>query len=117
MPLQTFTPPRPPQIGSSVQRSPRMRLAQFGDGYEQSTPDGLNADRQVWSLVWNALPHAEADLVDAFLEARGGAEAFWWTPNGASAAIKVKCRQWRREEGQIVDRITATFRQDFSLDT
>ena len=118
MPLRTFTPPRRPQFGTAVDRQPRYRAPRFGGGYVQRTPDGLNHNPENWRPVWNHLRFTEADEVDQFFKDHDDGTPFWWTPNGATTAIKVVCLSWQRVEAtSVTDRISAVFEQDFSLDT
>jgi len=99
-------------FGTSKDVAPRVRKAQFGDGYAQRIGDGINADLEKWSVQMTNVPHAEADSIDAFLKAKGGYEAFYWTSPGAAAAITVICPQWSRpHKTAVVCDISATFEQ------
>lgn len=81
-----------PQYGVQVDKSPRVRTAQFGDGYAQRVADGINTLPRRWSLSFEG-PLADIQVIDAFLAARGGVESFDWTPvNGAAG--KWVCSQW-----------------------
>lgn len=56
-----------------------VNKAKFGDGYSQRVPDGLNNERQTWSVVVSGYePYVAAAL--AFIRAKRGAEKFYWTP-------------------------------------
>ena len=113
-----FTPPVNPSVGSAPDNEVKLLTASFGDGYEQVAPDGLNARRQVWTLVWQTLTKAQADAIVAFLDARQGAEIFDWTPPGCASAISFRAPQWsppRPEQGDDVFTVTATFRQAFDV--
>ena len=60
--------------------SSRFLRAQFGDGYEQTTGDGINSVRQEWSLQF-----AGNGVEDAyqFLKAKAGWQSFQWkSPDG-----------------------------------
>lgn len=93
--------------------TPRVRRAQFGDGYEQRVADGINSVPAVWDLEFNLRDTTEADAIAAFLLARGGIEAFDWTPPfGASG--KYVCRSWRRRQAPgNWHYLTARFEQVF----
>lgn len=101
-----------PQTASCT-RQPRVRVARFGDGYEQRTADGINHAPKSWALTFQRVT-AEADEILAFLVARGGSAAFDWTdPHGE--AIKVVCRDWSESlvGGRRAKQISATFEQVF----
>ncbi|HFK5819250.1 TPA: phage tail protein, partial [Enterobacter kobei] len=48
MTIETFT--WCPRINAEADTSFRVRKAQFGDGYEQVSGDGLNTRTQQWTL-------------------------------------------------------------------
>lgn len=109
--MATFT--YTPDYGAQVSVKPRVRVAQFGDGYEQRIADGINTRPQVWSLQFNNRTDTEAGNITTFLEARNGVEAFDWTPPGGSA-IKVVCREWSKTVARYnLNSVSATFQQVF----
>jgi phage-related protein len=55
------------------------RVAQFGDGYSQSVPDGLNNKKATWPLTF-AGSAAEVQPINDFLDALRGSTSFYWTP-------------------------------------
>jgi len=91
---------------------------EFGDGYSQGAPDGLNPVRDKWNLTWSVLTDSEATAIETFFKARGGHEPFLWTAPDNNTA-----QQWKIPQGQYtkVDtggamyRITVVFKEDFSL--
>ncbi|MGZ3743533.1 MAG: phage tail protein [Pseudobdellovibrionaceae bacterium] len=90
--------------------------AKFGDSYSQRQQVGINAVWDSWSLSFSNRPSAEGEQIIAFLKARGGVEAFDFTPPYESTAIRVVCRpgQWsvKRQKAGIVS-INAKFEQVF----
>jgi len=112
--MATF-PAITPAYGAEKRSAPKMRMAKFGDGYEQRVKFGLNQNPKEWSLTWNNITEANADTIEAFLDARADDGAsFDWTPPGESTAYKWVCDQWSKSipySGRAV--ITATFRQVF----
>ena len=113
-----FSPPVPPSVGSAPDNEVNLLTASFGDGYEQVQPDGLNHRRQTWRLTWQTLTRLDADTIVDFLNARGGAEVFDWTPPGYGSATQFRCAEWsppRPETGDDVFSVTATFRQAFDI--
>lgn len=116
--MPTFAPPVAPSVGSAPDNEVRLLTASFGDGYEQVAADGLNSRRQVWRLTWQTLTKSQADAIVGFLNARGGAEPFDWTPPGEAAAMRFRCPEWsppKPESGDGVFTVTATFRQAFDV--
>ena len=116
MPAPVFAPPVPPTVGTSLTMRPRVRVAQFGDGYSQRTADGLNAQPQFWTVSWSPVTQADADAITNFFAARGGVQAFRWTPPGQAAPRVFICREWTvaPRGAQLVD-INASFVEVFDL--
>lgn len=75
---ETF-PAITPSVNTKQKKTYRVLKATFGDGYTQRAVDGLNATRQEWDVVWQQLTEADADTITDFLDAREGADAFFWT--------------------------------------
>lgn len=98
-----------PDAGATCTREPRVRKAQFGDGYEQRAADGINNDLRSWSVSFSVRTNAEIALIDAFLTTCGGVTAFTWAdPDGNSSTYV--CRKWTRTVGQAnIQAISATF--------
>lgn len=102
-----------PTYGSSKSSAPKVRMAEFGSGYSQRTVFGLNQNPKLWSLTWN-VSETDADTIEEFLDARGGAESFGWTPVGSSTEYKWICKEWRKTIPYLNRAtISATFEQVF----
>ena len=54
--------------------------AQFGDGYEQVAPKGLNNRKESWSITWAGLTLAEKNTIVAVLNSVGTWGILSWTP-------------------------------------
>lgn len=109
----TAFPAITPTYGAQKISQPRVRIAQFGSGYSQRSTFGLNQNPKTWNLTWN-VSEADADTIEAFLDARGGAEAFEWTPLAETTEYKWICRQWEKTIPYVGRAtITATFEQVF----
>jgi phage-related protein len=109
----TAFPAITPTYGAQKISQPRVRIAQFGSGYSQRSTFGLNQNPKMWNLTWN-VSEADADTIEAFLDARGGAEAFEWTPLDEATEYKWICRQWEKTIPYVGRAtITATFEQVF----
>lgn len=96
MALATFAPPQNPNVGVAFQRQPKVLSVAFGDGYEQRIAAGLNHQLRSFNLTWGPCTTTCADYIDTFMQARGGVEAFYWTPPRAASPVKVKCPGWAR---------------------
>lgn len=84
----------------------RLRIAQFGDGYQQRTLDGINALNLTWSLTWELRKMDEVLAMDAYLTAAKG-EAFIFLDPISGETFRVFCDRWqadlavrRRHHGQ-----------------
>ena len=113
--MATFPTSPSPTYGASKSSAPSTRVVQFGDGYEQRIVSGsINNDAKQWSLNWSNISEADADTLEAFLEARKGIENFDWTPPDTDTAYKWVCGKWTKSipyNGRA--NISATFRQVF----
>ena len=100
-----------PTYGASKRSQPTVRNVQFGDGYSQRLRFGLNTDLKVWSLKFE-VSETDADTIETFLEARGGAESFDWSPPDESDTYKWICQDWSKSIPYLNRAtITATFQQ------
>lgn len=98
----------------SESTKPRVRTVNFGDGYTQETPDGLNFKPKNFSLVWDMVFDDDKTTIVNFLEARGGYQTFNWLNPSNNTTYKVKCREWNVDYvNPGIWRITATFNQKF----
>lgn len=103
-----------PSWNSELQEDPRILETRFGDGYAQRTGDGINHIPMKWNLSFDEIPAADGDAIRAFLRARGGYEAFDWTPPGMASARFV-CKTWKRRYAAPGNAsLTAVFEQDFA---
>jgi phage-related protein len=59
--------------------SHRVLSAQFGDGYEQTAADGINAIQQSWPLQFTEQESLIIPIRD-FLDRHGSWKPFLWTP-------------------------------------
>lgn len=103
-----------PDFGAQKSSKPVVRIARFGDGYEQRATFGINTNPKTWNLTWSAKSNSVAAAIEAFFDARGAKEAFTWTPLGSATAYKWVCREWNRElQYADINTVTATFEQVF----
>ena len=88
--------------GTSCEWQPRVLATQFGDGYEQSQPDGLNAVKQVWDVVIDAASAEAASEIEDFITPGLGWERFDWTPPRQTVALRFKCTAFSSSLGAQV---------------
>lgn len=109
MTLFTYTP----SYGATNDVQPKLRKAQFGDGYSQRQADGINNAKEVWTVSFADRASTEIDAIETFLKGLNGAY-FTWIPPRQSVAKKFICEKWSRSinKGNI-DSINAVFEQVF----
>ena len=61
------------------QANPRVRVAQFGEGYQQRAIDGINNIVDTYSLMFSNREKIEADDIMAFFDTKAGVTAFDFT--------------------------------------
>lgn len=121
MALRTFTPPINPEHGASKKTELKLLETEFGDGYTQISPAGINHMRSTWSFSWPVLSKPQADEIEDFFRSHGGYMPFYYTVPGDSFPEKYRCKVWESEIaytnaiGEIYYKLTAEFVQDFSL--
>ena len=111
--MATF-PSYNPSYSATKRSQPKLRITQFGDGYQQRTSFGLNQDPKVWNLTFN-VDDEDADEIETFLEARGkDGASFDWSPPDTATTFKWICRSFSREMFEFQrNRITASFEEVF----
>lgn len=67
---------------SSRKREYRTLTAQFGDGYQQDAPDGINFIVDTWSMRIENLTDTDANTLRTFLDSVGSYTSWnWQAPN------------------------------------
>lgn len=81
-------------IGEKSKRKVGFRILRvdFGDGYSQSMPDGINNALEEWDLSFENYPAADVDTITDFLDSLKGSAVFSWTPPGEASP-----KLWRQE--------------------
>lgn len=113
--MTTF-PNYAPTYSATKKSEPKLRIARFGDGYEQRVTFGLpgHQNPKEWSLTFE-LSDNDANTVEHFLDARAAdASSFTWSPPDNTGEAKWVCSSWSRELYNYKrSRVSATFRQVF----
>lgn len=82
--------------------TPRVVVAQFGDGYAQRRADGINTQDQVWEInLYNRLQSVADEILD-FLSERNGVDVFNWSPPRTSRTLNVICPEWSWSYGEML---------------
>tara|TARA_B100000945_G_scaffold229655_1_gene186159 strand:+ start:23 stop:622 length:600 start_codon:yes stop_codon:yes gene_type:complete len=68
-----------PDKSLSKSTTPRVRMIQFGDGYQQRLVDGINSNAEEYTVTFNNHTKADADDIDAFFQAQKGVSSFNFT--------------------------------------
>ena len=106
-----------PDKSLSRKNTPRVHLAQFGDGYEQRLQDGINSLKQEISVSFQTRPKAEIDDLVAFFESLNGVTKFRFdladsNAGSSTETIKVVCSEWEQKwEYDDYYTLDATFRR------
>ena len=85
-----------PAIPMGRQKAWRLRIAQFGDGYQQRTLDGINALDRKWQVTFELKPASVIADMEIFLEAQKG-DAFDFLDPSTGEIFQVVCDQWQVE--------------------
>src|SRR5579871_6018304 len=116
MALATFTPFRAPDPGTQDQPEVKLLIADFGDGYTQSSPDGLNHIRRQLTLTWSALTPTQANTLLNFVRGKNGCIPFLYTPSDETTPVQWICKTWNdRRDQQGFRTVNLTLTQDFSI--
>ena len=108
--MTTFT--WSPDYGASTKKAPRVRVAAFGDGYQQRVGDGINPIARSMSVQFNRTV-AEIGAIDDFLSELRGTASFAWTPAYGYPG-KWTCSEWSTSEIEFgTQSLSATFEEIF----
>lgn len=111
-----------PSYSTDLSVKPRIARVSFGDGYEQRAPDGINANKLVYQVVFLRRRKEIADALEKFFEGRKvyylrtPSEYFWWTPPAPHdlKPLKFVCLEWQIKFEEFNSyTTTATFEQVF----
>lgn len=117
MAFPRFVPPINPQPGAKLSRTLTLLKASFGEGYTQTSPDGMNHIRKSWDLTWPVLTYDQAMSIDNFFQDLGGYQAFVYTVPGTADDLNWTCEQWDMTVNQGgTYQITARIVRSFNLD-
>lgn len=93
---QVLVPPVPPSPGTESQPEIKLRVAEFGDGYQQATRDGINHIRERANLRWEKLTDDQATELYAYFKTMGGDQPFFYKLTGDASATFWTCAEWSK---------------------
>lgn len=94
-----------PSRNPSKQTVPRVHINQFGDGYSQRIPDGINSIDEAWRLDFKNRTLFEIDQINDFLTDVQGYVSFIWVNPWTLESIPVICEDWSKT---VITMITPT---------
>lgn len=105
-----------PRLSASADAKFSIRTAQFGDGYIQTSANGLNPRSQEWSLEFTG-NEAFIKAIKNFLDAHQGYQAFQWQPPLEAIGL-YRCDDYKPTAlGAGMYNLAATFKTAYGLST
>ena len=86
-----------PDKGMSRKAKPRIRVAKFGDGYEQRIVDGINSVEESYTVNFSNRTKEIIDDIAGYFETLGSASFDFTIPdsnNSGERVIKVVCSEF-----------------------
>lgn len=114
MGIPTFTPPIGPSPGTSHKPTVNLWEADFGDGYSQPTPKGINHIKRAVSLKWAVLTLEQMQEITGFFERMGGNQPFYFQPFGEHRTRKWTCKEWDFTTDSGIWTVAANLVESFS---
>ncbi|MNC36665.1 Phage minor tail protein [compost metagenome] len=91
----------------------RVIESQFGDGYKQTSADGINTKNEQYEVKVHAY-ETEAKLIMAFFDEHQGWKSFFWTPPLGKLSLYTCSNPKPTPQGGGLFVITGTFVKSFS---
>ena len=102
-----------PTYGAQVNSKPKVARAQYGDGYSQRAPMGINSNPEIWNLTFSGREDVEAAAIKAFLDTAAGSDSFYWTNLTGTTNLYI-CQTYSRTfDDEDKNQVTAQFEQVF----
>lgn len=114
MALPTFQPPIGPSPGTAHKPTVNLWEADFGDGYSQPTPKGINHIKKTVTLSWKTLTYEQMLEIVDFFERMGGNKPFYYQVYGNRGVMKWTCKEWDSPTESGIWKVNATFVQSFT---
>lgn len=91
----------------------RVITTQFGDGYKQTSADGINTKTEQYNVKVHAFA-TEAKAIMDFFDAHQGWKSFFWTPPLGTLSLYTCANPKPTPQGGGLYAITGTFVKSFS---
>lgn len=91
----------------------RVIETQFGDGYKQTSADGINTKDESYAVTLHAYKD-EAKQIIAFFDELQGYKSFFWTPPLGKLGLYMCADPKHVEQGGGLYKITGTFVKSYS---
>jgi len=106
-----------PDLPARKKVKPRMKVARFGDGYEQDTLDGINAINTDWDVTYKMRPRSEILAMESFLRNNAGSMIQFYDYDD-DKTYSVRYDEWNIEwnynsSRQYVGSLSIKFRRAF----
>lgn len=102
-----------PSYQTAVVDEHKTLVAQFGNGYKQESPDGINPVREVWRMVFDNITRTDGDAIRAFFRARVGQPFTWTPPGGSEGKYKLRGEVTMPFQGPTVVSLSFVLEQHF----
>lgn len=103
-----------PMIDLDVDHDEKINEVNFGDGYEQVSPDGLNSIRRIFNnMRFLDYDDGETKEVKDFYLRHGRSKAFKLEINGYSAIVRFNGPLRIQEKGANIQDITVSMKEIF----
>lgn len=109
--VETFTWKVEREVDPTIEY--RVIEAQFGDGYKQSSADGINTENAQYAIKVNAYKLEAKQIMD-FFNRHKGYRSFFWTPPLGDLSLYTCTDPKPVEQGGGLYTITGTFVKSFS---
>lgn len=90
-----------------------VKAAQFGDGYGQTSEDGINNRKDSWPLTFVGDTYRIKQIQD-FLDWHKGAKSFFWTPPLREPGRYLASARAVNPNGGGIFTLTVTFTQTYA---
>lgn len=99
-----------PQDDYPISNAPRVKVVNYGDGYEQRAKDGINNKLKSYQLIFRGVI-TEMQPIQDFLDARGAVESFQWMSIYENEMKTIVCREWSLTPQRMKFEISAVFEE------
>jgi phage-related protein len=87
----------------------RILMAQFGNGYEQTAPDGTNYQVEEWAIKYENITLADRTTLVTMLESVGSYGSISWTPPNSTAKLYKMAQEGYTETQHAANVFTVEF--------